>query len=173
MLPLLFEDGRFYLLVLGLKRVRLFEGDRKGLSEIALDGVPDNMRDALLNEDGENFVNVHSRPGSPGGRGPAVYHGHGGANGDLKEVKRDVLEFFHRLDEGLRRSMPDRSRPLLLAGEESWMPLFREANSHPRILDVSLPVRLDGHTGLADLHSLAWPLLAREAKSERDASKKG
>lgn len=168
-LPLLFEDGRFYLLVLGLKHVRLFAGDRKALHGIALDGVPDNMRDALLDEDVENFINLHSRPGSPTGRGPAVYHGQGGANGDLKELKKDILEFFHRLDAGLRGRMPDRSRPLLLAGEESLLPLYREANTHPRVLDVSLPARLDGHTGPSDLHALAWPLILREARSERDA----
>lgn len=163
-LPLLFEDGHFYLLALGLKDVRMFVGDRDALSEIPLEGVSDNMREALRFEDTETFTNLHSRPG---GRGNAVYHGHGGGKGDLKEMKRDVLQFFQQIDEGVRRLMPDKSRPLLLAGVEAMLPIYREANNHPRILDVSLPAHLEKLSGLSDLHARAWTLYDREMRAER------
>lgn len=170
-LPLLYEDGGFYLLALGLKDVRLFEGDRIRLSELSLDGVPTDLRTALRFEDSESYLSLHSTPSTSmgGGRGAPIFHGHGGGKGDLKEMKRDILRFFQHLDRGIRPLLADPARPLLLSGAEAMLPIYREANTHPRTLDVSLPAHLDRLSGLAELHSQAWSLCDREAKASRKA----
>lgn len=168
-LPLLFEDGRFYLLALALKEIKLFEGDRAGLREVSLEGVTTDMRDALQFEDSESHLSFHTSTGSPGAgmlRSP-MYFGHGGGKGDVKEMKRDILQFFHQLDAELKPKMADTGRPLLLAGVEMLLPIFREANSYPRILDASLPAHLDRFSGIAELHAQAWARFQREAKAYR------
>jgi hypothetical protein len=65
--------------------------------------------------------------------------------------------------------MDDPSRPLLLAGAEHLLPIYRAASSHPRILDVSLPAHLEKAAGLNGLHERAWALFERETKADRKA----
>lgn len=169
-LPLLFEDGRFYLLSLALKDIKLFEGDRAGLREVALEGVTTNMRDALRFEDSESYLGFHTSTGSPGmGARPPQYYGQGGGKGDVKEMKRDILQFFQQLDAELKPRMADTARPLLLAGVEMLLPIFREANSYPRTLDASLPAHLDRISGISELHSQAWARFERETRAFRDS----
>jgi hypothetical protein len=168
--PLLFEDGHFYLLTLSLNEVRLFGGDRTGLAEISLEGMATNLREAIRFEDSDSYLNLHTSVGTPGlGRGPAMYHGHGSGKGDMREMKKDIARFFQQLDDGLRPRMDDPARPLLLAGAEPLLPIFRASSSHPRILDVSLPAHLDKLAGLNELHERAWALFEREAKADRRA----
>ena len=77
--PLLSGDGRFYVLALSQKSVRLLEGTRDSVSEVDLEGVPESLAEALGTDQTvrqSEFRAVGS--GAPGGgsQGP-VYGGHG------------------------------------------------------------------------------------------------
>lgn len=172
-LPLLFQDNRFYLLTLGVKSVALYEGDRGALREVSLEGVPTSLQEALQLDDDHLPFGALSSPGTRNKGGfqtnGAIYHGHGGARQDSKDPKLDILRFFQVLDPRLRSRMPDTSRPLLLAGVDSLLPVFRAACTHPRILDAALPAHLEKLSAWNELHAQAWALFERESKAERDA----
>jgi hypothetical protein len=167
LLPLLFEDGRFHLLSLNLKSVRLWEVSRENLVEIPLEGIPTNLRAAENFEDTESYLAFHTGTVSPGrGIRPALYHGQGGGKGDVKEMKRDILEFFHQLDRGLKARLDGSLQPLMLAGTGTLRALFREASTHTRIF----PEAVDGNVESVpkrDLHAKAWELFGLGFLHER------
>ena len=167
-LPLLFEEGRFHLLALSLNSVRLWEADREGMREIPLEGIPTNLKQAARFEDSEAYLSFHTGTASTGkDRRPAMFHGQGGGKGDVKEMKKDVLDFFHQLDGNLKSRLSDPGLPLMLAGVEYLQPLYREANSHPRLLPQAVfgnpEVSLSEH----ELHEKAWALFQKEILKER------
>jgi hypothetical protein len=172
LLPLLFEDGRFHLLALSLKRVRLWEAGRAGMREIPLEGIPTSLVAAEGFEDSESYLSFHTRTAPPGaGMRPPMYYGQGGGKGDLKEMKRDILDFFHQIDRGVRALVagPGPALPLMIAAVEMLPPIFREASSHPRILAQTLA----GNPDLPppdELHARAWALFAEEYARERAAA---
>lgn len=139
LLPLLFEDDRFHLLALSLNSVKLYRVDRLRLQPIPLDGIATNMREALrIENDGDN-VGFHSAT-PPSGR----------------DRKRDILEFCRLIDRGLRFRLDWNERPLMLAGGDQLQSLYREASTHPRILQRALAGNPDSTRDLPDLHSGAW-----------------
>ncbi|HKP95418.1 MAG TPA: hypothetical protein VJ385_06650 [Fibrobacteria bacterium] len=170
LLPLLFEDGRFHLLALSLNSVRLYQADRLRLREVALEGLATNMREALRFEDSESYLMLHSGT-PPAGKagGTAIFHGHGGGKGDVKDRKRDILDFFQQIDKGIRGRLPEQELPLMLAGVEYLLPLYREANTHPGLVDGAVLGNPEVSLRQEDLHAKAWKIY-REA---RERGKKG
>jgi hypothetical protein len=164
LLPLLFEDGRFHLLALSLNSVRLFQADRLRLREIPLEGLPVSIREALALDEPEGYLNNHGSATGPirdGGAG--LFHGHGNGRGDLKDRKRDILEFFRQIDRGIRQRLGDGEQPLLLAGVEYLLPLYREASAHPRLMDQAIPGNPESNWDGVELHAKAWKAY-REAR---------
>jgi hypothetical protein len=168
-LPLLFEDGRFHLLTISMQAVRLFQADRLRLREIPLEGVAVNMRDALALDEPEGFLNNHASATGPirdGGAG--MFHGHGNGRGDVKDRKRDILEFFRQIDRGVRQRLGDGGQPLLLAGVEYLLPLYREANTYGRLMDQALPGNPESNWDAVDLHAKAWKAYREARDLEKD-----
>lgn len=133
LMPALAPDLRFYVLALSQNRVRLLEGTTEEVRELDPTGVPQGLADALKYDDYEAQVQFHSRtPAGAAGRGrrAAVFHGHGGSG---ETAKDDLFRYFRLVDGGLKELLaPD--VPLLLAGVEYLFPIYREANTHARLL---------------------------------------
>jgi hypothetical protein len=158
MLPLLRPDGQFFVLALSQNQVRLLQGSRYTVSEVDLAGVPLSLSELLDGESKEEHAQFHTSTANPGGRGgerPAINFGHGGGEED---GKADILRFFHRIDAGVREWLGPRQSPLVLAGVDYLLPLYREANSYPHLVD-------DGLTGNPEvlrpeeLHAGAWEIV--------------
>jgi hypothetical protein len=88
LLPLLAEDGRFYVLALSQNAVRLFQGTRFIVSPVDLKRVPRNLAEALVTHDRDEVLTFHSRPTS-GGTWGAIFEGHGAG---IDNKKDDLLE---------------------------------------------------------------------------------
>lgn len=151
LLPLLFEDGRFHLLALGLNSVKLYRVDRLRLQGVPLDGIATNMREALRIEDDGDNTGFHSAT-PPAGR----------------DRKRDILEFFRLIDKGLRSRNGWNELPLMLAGADHLQSLFREACSHPGILAQALPGNTENGRDIPDLHARAWQAYSDQRDSEKE-----
>ena len=169
LLPLLFEDGRFHLLAVSLNSVRLFQADRLRLRETPLDGVAVNMREALGLDEPEGFLNNHGSAAGPFREGGAgQFHGHGNGRGDLKDRKRDILEFFRQIDRSVRQRLGNGEVPLLLAGVDHLLPLYREASAYPRLLDQGIPGNPESNWDAVELHARAWKVYRETRESEKD-----
>jgi hypothetical protein len=157
LLPLFSGNGRFYLLTLSQKQVRLFLGSHYSVNELRLRRVPRGLAEAMKYEEVERQLQYHSGTGvaEKGGRRAAVYHGQGAGKA---EVKDQILRYFHRVDKGVHRVLRGEQAPLVLVGLEYLFPIYRQANTYPYLLDEHLDANAD-ELGITELHQQAWKVV--------------
>lgn len=152
LLPVLTNDSKFYLLALSQNEVRFFLGSHHSINEINLpEGVPVSLAEALKYDDPEKQQQYHS--GDPSNS--PIYHGQGVGTTDNKD---EIKRFFQEIDRGLSSALQEEQTPLILAGVEYLLPIYREVNSYNNLLE-------DGVTGnpenvdASDLHQQAWSII--------------
>ena len=140
LIPLLSGDGTYYVLALSRNEVRLFEGSRQGAREVQVDDLPRNMAKAL------------TRRGREGERGMnKLWQGDEGQ-------KTLYRKYFLEVDRALRPLYAGRSEPLVIAGVDYLLPIFREATGYRHVVDGGIhgnPEELSE----AEIHERAWPLV--------------
>lgn len=156
LLPLLVGDGRFYILALSQNEVRLLQGTRYSVSKIELEGLPQNLAEALKYDYPERQLQFHTRtPGSTGSRRSAVFYAAGDVVGDFKDR---ILRYFREIDKGLHGLLKDEHAPLVLAGVDYLLPIYKEASTYPHLASEGI----EGNPELLsaeELHQRAWPLV--------------
>lgn len=151
LLPLFSGDGQFFVLALSQERVRLLEGTRDSVTEVALSGVPTNLVEALQPDQPERQI----RARAVGDTGGAIFHGHGGGE---ETPKIDLLRFFQVVDRGLRDFLADKRVPLVLAGVDYLLPIYREASSYAYLLEEGVIGNPD-MLSARELHQRAWEIV--------------
>jgi len=116
------HEHECYILAVSPKRVRLLKMNANEIVDLDADELPKNMRDALNIDEYVSTLQFHSTASS--GR-DAMHHGHGG--GDADEKKKDLLQYFHRLNDALDEHFGVEDAPLIFAGVEYLFPIFQEA----------------------------------------------
>ena len=157
LLPLLSGDERFYVLALSQNEVRLLQGTQYSVSEVDPEGVPASLAEALRYEDPEKQLQFHTSTRTPGGKGerPAVFHGHGTGSND---AKANLLRYFHRVDEGLQELLRGEQVPLVLAGVDYLLPIYKEANTYPHLVDQGIEGNPE-ELGAEELYERAWAVV--------------
>jgi hypothetical protein len=140
LLPLLSGGGAYYVLAISRNEVRLFEGSRQGASEIQIDEIPKNMAEALRmrGREAERAPNKQWQ-GDEGQK--ALYR-----------------KYFLQIDRVLRPLYGSRSEPLVIAGVDYLLPIFREATGYRHLLPVGIPGNPE-RLSPAEIHAKAWPLV--------------
>lgn len=159
-LPLL-NDGSFSLLALSQNEIRLFEGTRYHIQSVKVpDAVPESLAQTLRDEHSENQVRSYSSSSSgrqmgTGGQRAAIFYGQGVG---IDEAKENIVRYFQQIDRGLHDLLHDQRAPLVVAGVEYLLPLYRQVNTYPHLLDQGIegnPELLSAET----LHERAWSLV--------------
>jgi hypothetical protein len=158
LLPLLSAGGQFYVLALSQNEVRLLQGTRQRVNQIDLENLSTSLSEALRFDDPEKRLQFHTRTRPPGGAGerPGAFHGQGVASAD--DPKEQILRFFHRVADGLQDLLGAEKVPLVLAGVGYLLPLYREANSYPHILEGGIEGNPEEMSAEA-LHEAAWKVV--------------
>lgn len=134
-LPLLTGDGHFYVLALSQKQVRLLEGTRDTVNEIDLEQLPGSLAEALRYDDFERELQWHTRTApAPHGERQAMFHGHGTEN----QVKERILRYCQILNRGIIEFLQEEGSPLVLAGVDYLLPIYRQANTYPHLVEGGL-----------------------------------
>lgn len=150
LLPLLTEDGVFYVLALSENAVRLFEGTRHHVGEIQLKDLPANMSAAL------------AMRGRDQGRGPRRRW-----QGDEGQ-KLLYRKYFLQIDRALRPLYGDFADPLVLAGVDYLLPIFHEASSYRHLVAQGIagnPEQLSPEELLARAWPIVEPILAEPRRA--------
>jgi hypothetical protein len=156
LIPLLTEASGFYILALSQNEIRLLEGNRYCAWEVELQNIPASLAEALQYDEPERQVQFRTKsPPGLGGQRYALHFTHGVGLGDNKD---DIRRYFHLIDKGLQEVFRPDHHPLILAGVEYLIPLYREVNTYPDLLAECIP----GSPELLspeELHERAWKLV--------------
>jgi hypothetical protein len=152
LLPLLGDDGAFYLLAFSQNRVRFFQGTRWNLTELAPKNTPKNLAETLRYDEFEKQHQFHTA--APGGRGrmPAIFHGHGAT---ARETDRELERYCRQIDQGLYPCLKDQKAPLIVACVDLLFPTYQAVNHYPHLYDQVLAGNPDKLASDV-LHRQAW-----------------
>jgi hypothetical protein len=165
LLPLLSWDGRFYILTLSQQEIKLLQGTRFSVGEVDLHEIPEGLQEALRWEDPERRLQWHTSSSNEPGMRRAEFHGHM-ANAEV-ETKELIKRYFHEIDKGLNQILGEDHAPLVLAGVDYLLPIYKEVNSYPMLEERGVPgspKELD----MASLHEKAWPIVQPHFQRDRE-----
>ncbi len=165
LVPLLTDDGSFYLLALSQGAVRLYEATRHGVRQLERDDIPESLADAVGYDWEERSLQFYSgAPTNGGGVRETMFHGQG-AGGDTDD--REVRRFLQLVDSGVRRLIAGRDMPLVVASVEDLFGEYRKISQIQTLVDQPVPGNPDERTPEA-LRDDAWELIKPRLTAVRD-----
>jgi hypothetical protein len=134
LVPFMVRPGYFYILDIAKKFPRFYRADALGIEHLQVEELPSGVGDVVhLEEKGDNAV---FRTGGKGGVGSANFHGIGAGRPDDKENIRLYLE---EVDDTIWQSHLNKETvPLLLAGQDFLIPIYRSVSDYKYIWPEAL-----------------------------------
>lgn len=161
LLPLFTGNGQFNILALSKNQYRLFRCTRQNIKEIELQDAPDSMHDVQVDDDSQDSPRRQNamRASNNVGKNQLTYNNVTQAQGNEDDYERNELtRYFRAIDESLVDMHEGDIVPLVLAGVEYLIPIYREKSKYPYIVDDFIrgnPELLNGE----ELHKLAWDIV--------------
>jgi hypothetical protein len=115
LLPLVTDAGRFFVLALSQKDVRLLECTRQTVDEVSLNGALTAAQDEVS----KRGVDAYTR-------------------------KEGLLEYCQSVDNSLEQWLRDERAPLVLAGADFLLPIYRQAASYQHVLPEGIEGNPEG-----------------------------
>ncbi len=158
LMPLFTGDGQFYILALSQNEVRLLNGTRYSVSEVDIGQVGGSLAEAIPSVNHQMSLQLHTSGSTGGmsGSGSATFHGQGG--GSDASAKKELLRYFRLVSDGLTEFLQEDRRPLVLAGVEYLLPIYKEANRYPNLIDMVIKGNPD-LLSADELHKSAWDII--------------
>jgi hypothetical protein len=170
LLPILNGNGRFYILALSQQDIRFFEGTRYSVKEVEVENLPKSLDEALQRDDtakeGQFRIATSKGGTSNSFQQPGSFHGQGSPDRDRRQ--EDILQFFQIVDRVLYDKLKLQKAPLVLAGVEYLLPVYRQANSYQHLMDEAItgnPEILSAQ----ELHDQAWPIVEADFQKSQQA----
>jgi hypothetical protein len=146
------------VLALSKDEIRLLEGTRYSVAEVELSGVPESLAEALAMDEPRRQQLRAVGKSSAG----SIIQGYGESS---DTAEKQLLRFFQRVDRGLRDLIADKQIPLVVAGVDYLLPIYRDANTYPHLVEQGLtgnPETLSAR----ELHNRAWELVEPQFNQE-------
>ena len=157
--PLLASNNRFYVLALSKNKVRLFQGSHHTLKEVQVKNIPERLVDEVIVDKAGQSPQQHSGL-RVGGRHDGAFHGQGALHDRQQTRLHETLKrAFKEIDKALHAVLQDEDAPLLLAGIEAYLPLYREVNTYSQLIDHEMIAGSPAHLHLHELHGKAWAIV--------------
>jgi hypothetical protein len=158
LLPLFTGDGQFYILALSQNKIRLLNGTRDSVSEVDIGQVGGSLAEAIPSADHQMSLQLHTSGTTDGMMGSGSVTFHGQAGGSDESAKNELLRYFRLVSDGLTEFLQEDRRPLVLAGVEYLLPIYKEANRYPNLIDLVIKGNPD-LLSADELHKSAWDIL--------------
>jgi hypothetical protein len=154
-LPLFTANGHYYILALSQQAVRLFEGTRHTVGQIDLPpNTPASLDEAFTLNDPETQLRFYAS-GSGDDPRSGVFHGQGpGEEANKERIER----YLNLVDAGLTTSFQGAQAPLVLAGVDYLLPIYRHVSNYAHIMPTGItgsPEQLRPE----ELQAQAWPIV--------------
>jgi hypothetical protein len=128
----------FFVLAISQGSVRLVRATRYGAEEVDLSKlrIPRSLEEATRYDDIEKTnLERHPTQRRPDTGTRTLQHGHGPG---IVDVKNEILRYFQAVDAGIRKILVAENLPLVLAGVDYLIPLYRQANSYSLLLEKGI-----------------------------------
>ena len=157
--PLIASNNRYYVLALSQNHVRLYQGTHYAISEIESTDIPSSITEALAFDDPERNLQEHTSTRA-GRRRDAAFHGHGSDQDDAAaRPHADLKRFFDQIDKGVRETLEEEAAPLVLAGVQYYLPLYRQANKYASLVEDQIAAGNPEHLEPKELHAKTWEIV--------------
>jgi hypothetical protein len=159
--PMIAANNRFYVLALAKNSVKLLQATHFAMNEVESSEIPASITDALPFDELEKQLQHHMGSRAGRDRSDAIYHGHGGGGADdVRSRPQDVLRrFFREIDHGLSETLHGETAPLILAGVEHYLPIYRSVNTYGNLISSQIVGGNVERTHHKDLHAKAWEIM--------------
>jgi hypothetical protein len=162
LLPLFNTEGRFYVLALSQKDLRLLECTRYSVKEIRPEGVPRNIDEVLKYDVYEK--QLRTRPATTGATGQK------GSSSWTDYGKENILRYLQQVEKGLKLFLKEERAPLVFAGVDYIFAMYREVNSFPDLLETAVNGNPDQMVA-DDLQATAWPIVEPWFRREQEEAR--
>ena len=161
LLPLVQNDGVFYIVAVSQNECRLFMATRHTIRQVPAD-LPDSLKAVMGSEHQKGFM-LHSFKVRRRSSDSAVPHGHVESN-----ERAELLRYFREIDAGVTEAISDPETLLVFAGVGEHMPVYEEANTHKGLMQHCLHGNPDDSTP-EQLHARAWEYVGPHIRRRADA----
>ena len=160
-LPQFTNNGHYFILAFSQNEVRLLEGTRHSVAEVEMpENVPGSRADT---SDGLNRENREIQVRPVGGGASAFFS----SGGDEVSNKVRIEQFLNALDMSLRPLFNAYQSPVVLAGVDYLLPIYRGASEYPHVLAEGIRGNPENLTA-QELHTRAWPLVEPVFRAKMD-----
>lgn len=147
------NNDQFFILTVGHKNVRLYQGDTSSLHLVDIKDFPADMKQTLDIDEYESERSVHTVVKA--GRLTGV----SASQCDKANTDKVMLkEFFRRIDDMLFSFLTQHNYPLILAGVDYVQAIYRSVNSYPHLVEHGISGNQD-EAKEKDLHARASTIL--------------
>lgn len=168
--PLFATNNRYYVLALSQNQVKLYQGTHYSLTEVDARELPESLVEVLFYDDPEKSLQHHAG-NVVGGRHDSMFHGQGRQDEDQRSRPQDQLRrFFREIDEGVQDILHDEKAPMVLAGVEYYLPIYREVNGYKHLIDDTIVAGNPDSMSTHELHDKAWSVIEEGLLEEQSAS---
>jgi len=166
LLPLLAATDTFFVLALSRNGARLYLADNLRLHELPLPGDMPRFQDFLDTlEMDRNTQFKASRVGQGGGRRSTNF---GQGEGE-ENMKKYLLDYFRIVDNSVVQQIGKANRPLVLAGIDYLLPIYRQASRYRGIVNGGVAVN-PSDLDRTQLHTMAWEIVNPMFKRKEHAA---
>lgn len=153
LMPLFVDDGNFYLIILELSNVKLYECTQHSFTEYIIDDlVPESIQDRVGFDFEEKNLQFRTQQA---GIGQVMYHGQEAATG---KSKNEIKKYFRAINDGLQTVFKEQNRPLLIASQEYLFDIYKGVNSYPNLMQENCKVDLTA-ASIFEIHESAWEIM--------------
>ena len=165
LLPLLADDGQFYILAASQNKVGLYQATHNSIQAVDLGGTPLDLATALRYDDPEASLQGHSasRSSGKGGDGQIVFSGQGGGK---DSENTDILRFFQAVADGVHNVLAGQQAPLVFMGVDFLFPLYKQANDYPHLMEEAVAYQPD-QLSPEEIRDRAFKLVEPKFQSDR------
>ncbi|MBL6448069.1 hypothetical protein JMN32_17255 [Fulvivirga sp. 29W222] len=161
LLPMFIDDHKFFILALELQRVKLYEGNLYGITEVAVDEyIPSHLEEVVGSDYEQKSFQLKSQK-----QGVATFHGHGEGKEDFKD---EMNRFFRAINKGLMKKLNNESAPLLVACLDYMFPIYKKVNQYPHLMPQPISCHPSDLNDL-DLNKAALKIMEPYFNKTRDS----
>jgi hypothetical protein len=149
----------FYIIALSQNRTRFLKCTESTSEEVLFPaGFPASLADAMQTRTPDHVLDNRSSAGpSTGSMGGVMF----GTSTDRENKDEYMLHFFMQLDKAANTLLKGSRDPLIAAGVEHEIALYRRVNTYPHLVEPGVHGAADGLEG-GEMHARALDLLAQQ-----------